>query len=214
MEAGRRAGAAAPNPSAVNEQLKRCEKCRRPRDNADEQRLCPICGDHRLKGYPVRPTFDSSNDEQEIRDALNVLTKHKLNWNVAPFPQDVMQLVEELNHKPNWGAYLQYVDRGQGSEGLTLSVYITEPDAYDHTKPRSVVHYFPVPPAAYDYRSWRRWLFDQLALVDDHERMEHFTIAGEKPYAPSHGPGNNPYLVREVGTEEDRRTSFRGELNP
>jgi hypothetical protein len=152
--------------------------------------------------------------EREIRDACAVLTKCNLNWNVAPFPRDLQQLVVELNHKPKWRATLGYVDRDQGSQGLTLSVYIAEPDAYDHDSSRHVVHYFPVPPAAYDYRSWRRWLFDQLGLVDDHERMEHFTIAGETPYAPSHGPGNNPYLVRELGTETDRRTSFRGELNP
>jgi hypothetical protein len=163
----------------VNDQLKRCDSCHRPRDNAEELRLCPICGtERRLKGYPaVRFTFDSSN------------------------------------HKPNWHAHLGYIDRGQGSEGLTVSVYITEPDAYDHNKPRSVVHYFPVPPAAYDYRSWRRWLFNQLGLVDDHERMEHFTIAGEKPYAPDHKPGRDPYTVVERGTWEDADTSFRGERN-
>ena len=34
-----------------------------------------------------------------------------------------------------------------------------------------------------------------------------------KPYAPSHGPGNDPYLIRETGTDADQRTSFRGELN-
>ncbi len=26
-------------------------------------------------------------------------------------------------------------------------------------------------------------------------------------------PGNDPYLVREIGTDLDRRTSFRGEVN-
>jgi hypothetical protein len=28
-----------------------------------------------------------------------------------------------------------------------------------------------------------------------------------------HGPGNDPYMVREVGTELDVKTSFRGEVN-
>lgn len=27
-------------------------------------------------------------------------------------------------------------------------------------------------------------------------------------------PGNDPYLIRELGSKEDQRTSFRGELNP
>ncbi len=75
-----------------------------------------------------------------------------------------------------------------------------------------MVHYFPVPPAAYDRRSWRRWLFECCREVSTHEDMEYFTINGVKPFAPSHGPGNNPYLVREVGTEIDQRTSYLGVL--
>jgi hypothetical protein len=70
-----------------------------------------------------------------------------------------------------------------------------------------------VPPAAYDVRSWQRWLFDRIGDVDTHERCEHFIVAGEHPYAPSHGPGNDPYLVREIGTALDVATSFRGEVN-
>lgn len=31
-----------------------------------------------------------------------------------------------------------------------------------------------------------------------------------RPYAPSHGPGNDPYLIREIGTVEDVETSFLG----
>lgn len=148
---------------------------------------------------------------------LNVhdeVTTRTANVQRAPWPTDLEEMVAELNHRPRWRVELGYVYRGQDCEGLTLSVYITEPDAYHSGGDRSVVHYFPVPPAAYDYRSWRRWLFDCLREVSTHEEMEHFTIGGEKPYAPSHGPGNNPYIVREVGTEIDRRTSFRGEVNP
>jgi hypothetical protein len=132
----------------------------------------------------------------------------------APWPHFLEHMVEDLNHRPNWTAVLhEDLDRGQGSRGTTLEVHIVEPDAYHPEKLRSVVHWFPVPPAAYDARSWRRWLFDRLRDIDTHEAMEHFTIAGEKPYAPSHGPGNDPYMVREVGTDLDRRTSFRGEVN-
>lgn len=35
-----------------------------------------------------------------------------------------------------------------------------------------------------------------------------------RPFAPNHGPGNDPYTVRQLTTDEDRRTSFRGDLNP
>ena len=35
-----------------------------------------------------------------------------------------------------------------------------------------------------------------------------------RPYAPSHGFGQDPYIVREVGTREDQQMSFRNERNP
>lgn len=79
--------------------------------------------------------------------------------------------------------------------------------------PYRVHHYMPVPPAAYNRQSWQRWLFEQCQLVDRHEACEMFTVDGEKPYAPNHGPGWDPYLVTELTTELDRRTSFRGEAN-
>lgn len=132
----------------------------------------------------------------------------------APWPDDLERLVQGLRHRPTWSTTLvDNYDRGQGCIGLTVVVYITEPDAYHPEQQRSVIHLFPVPAAAYDYRSWRHWLLIQLNSISFHEDMEQFTIDGEKPYAPSHGPGSDPYILREIGTEIDRRTSFRGELN-
>jgi hypothetical protein len=92
----------------------------------------------------------------------------------------------------------------------------------------TVNHYFAVPPATYNRQSWTQWLFDRLGSVDTHERMEDFAFATdhniapdgnadevlERPLAPCHGPGWDPYLVTVERTEADRRTSFRGELNP
>lgn len=135
-------------------------------------------------------------------------------YQAAPFPHGLMRLTEALRYKDGWRFALADIDRGQGSEGLTLVITITCPDSYHPDQMTSVVHYMPVPPAAFDDRSWRRWLFDQISDVETHERCEFFQIDGERPFAPSHGHGQNPYLVRELGTEEDRRMSFRGELNP
>jgi hypothetical protein len=136
------------------------------------------------------------------------------NTNYAPFPEVLDDLVTALHYKPLWSFDLAHLDRGQGSAGLTLAILIDTPDSYNPEVRRSVVHYFPVPPAAYDMRSWRHWLFDCVLDVESHEAMEFFTIDGDKPYAPSHGPGNDPYIVREVGTDEDRRTSYKGVLAP
>jgi hypothetical protein len=132
----------------------------------------------------------------------------------APYPETLSKMIGQVTYKPGWRFMLyDNLDRGQGSKGLTLVINITGPDSYEPDRQISVNHYMLVPPAAFDMRSWRRWLFDQILLVEQHEACEFFTLDGDKPYAPSHGPGNDPYLIREVGTDEDRRTSYRGELD-
>lgn len=132
----------------------------------------------------------------------------------APYPDILATLVENLIYRAGFTFWLaDDYDRGQGSVGLTLFIAIDLPDAYHPQRNRGVSHLFPVPPAAYDMRSWRRWLFDRIGDVELHERMECFIINGEHPYGPSHGPGNDPYMIREMGTELDRRTSFLGKVN-
>ena len=36
---------------------------------------------------------------------------------------------------------------------------------------------------------------------------EFFKVDGERPYQPNHGPGNDPYTIRELTTDEARRTT-------
>lgn len=141
------------------------------------------------------------------------MSRDLFNAQTAPWPRELDDLVDQLAYKAGWGFNLENVDRGQGSEGLTLVIHIVTPDAYHPNQTRGVLHYFPVPPAAYDMRSWRRWLLEQVLLVERHEACEFFQIGGGRPYSPSHGPGNDPYLIREIGTEQDVRTSFRGDLS-
>lgn len=132
----------------------------------------------------------------------------------APYPEALASLVDALAYKDGWKFWLQDLDRGQGSKGLTLVIQRYGPDTYHPDQMMRVNHFMPVPPAAFNRRSWRRWLFDQFLLVEQHEAAEFFQVGGERPYAPLHGPGNSPYLIAELADDEDRRTSFRGELNP
>ena len=130
----------------------------------------------------------------------------------APYPDALADLVDALTYRDGWSFSLSYVDRGQGSQGLTLIVRVECADSYDQTRRRAVLHYLPVPPAAFLPRDWRRWLLDQVLLIETHEACEFFTVDGVKPYAPNHGPGRNPYTVVEYADDVDRRTSFRGEV--
>jgi hypothetical protein len=139
------------------------------------------------------------------------------NAQTAPYPQELADLVESCAYRPGWRACLTPTDfdRGQGSVGLTLVITTKGYDTYHPERGETycVNHYFPVPPAAYDQRSWRRWLFEQFRLVEGHEAAEFFQVGGQRPYAPNHGPGRDPYTVHELGTDEDARTSFRGVLH-
>jgi hypothetical protein len=93
-------------------------------------------------------------------------------------------------------------------------------------------HFFIVPAATYNRDAWCRWLFDQFVKVETHEAMEHFVIRhrtpdgqtsvgtedgqqnfwDERPFAPTHGPGCDPYVVHERTTDRQLRTRFTGEV--
>jgi len=141
----------------------------------------------------------------------------------APYPDQLAAIVRDLAYREHLGWRIWLEDdlvrdpattHGGESRGMTLVVQRCGPDTYNHDQLMAVNHYFPVPPATFDRQSWTRWVFDRLGDVDDHERMEDFVVDGQRPYAPNHGPGRNPYVVHEVGTDIGRRTSFRGQLNP
>lgn len=134
----------------------------------------------------------------------------------APYPAILADLLSRLDYTPGgreWTFTLDDIDRGQGSAGLTLVINISGPNSGPRGGFVSVNHYMPVPPAAFDERSWAWWLFQQVALVELHERMEFFKVDGQPVHPPAHGPGNDPYLVMIYGADIDRRTSFRGELS-
>lgn len=128
----------------------------------------------------------------------------------APYPMELDNLVKGLKYRPGWTFELKHIDRGQGSEGLTLKILILCKDTYNPEENMRVWHYMPVPPAAYNRQSWQRWLFDQLLLVERHEAAEFFQIDDSRPYAPNHGPGNDPYIIFDHGTLQDKRTDYLG----
>lgn len=134
---------------------------------------------------------------------------------VAPYPIVLADMVGACSYRPGWKVDLSHIGRGQGSSGLTLVITTEGYDSYhpDRGQYYSVNHYFPVPPAAYNERSWKRWLFERFCEVERHEAAEFFRVGGETVYPPNHGPGNDPYQLFEVCTPEEADTSFRGLRN-
>lgn len=139
----------------------------------------------------------------------------------SPWPEALDQLVQRLRYqREGYNAHLfTDLDRGQGCKGLTLVIDARVANSYKPGSQLTVAHYFPVPAAAYNARTWMRWLFDRLRDVATHELMEEFAIEnpdGElaRPFAPNHSDGNDPYSVRELGTVEDAETTSSGIHRP
>lgn len=133
----------------------------------------------------------------------------------CPFPHELAALVAELEYRPNWEFAIGNCDRRNGCKGFTLVITTCGYDSYHPELGESyrVMHYMPVPPATFNRRSWQNWLFEQLLLVERHEAAEFFSVSGERPYAPLHSPGNDPYMRTELSTAAERDTSFRGRRN-
>jgi len=130
----------------------------------------------------------------------------------APPPTPLEDIVRSLRYKPGWTFWLETSERGQGCAGLTLWIQIEGSDTHDLERIIRVNHLMIVPAAAYNFQSWMRWVFEQILLVERHEAMEFFRVAGTQPYAPNHGPGFDPYTVFELTTERDRKTRYTGEV--
>lgn len=143
-----------------------------------------------------------------------------INEQYAPYPNDLELLVRALSYRPGWTFRLENMVRdpadshGAPAGGLTLVIFADVHDTYHPELRRPVNHYFIVPAATYDRGSWRRWLLDRVLEVERHEACEWFAVDGERPFAPNHGPGRDPYTIFEYSNDENRRTSFKGELKP
>lgn len=125
-----------------------------------------------------------------------------MNNQTAPFPHALKGIVDSLKYRKGWSFSLdEDYDRGQGCTGLTFNIFVQADDSYAERVTR-VQHLMPVPAAAYNAKAWRRWVFEQILLVERHEAAEFFELDGKKPFAPHHLPGNDPYTVFEPGTEE------------
>jgi len=121
-----------------------------------------------------------------------------------PESADILrELVPQITYKPGWTFELHDINRGQGCEGLTLSIRAQVRNSHDPDEIIGIDHSMPVLPAAYDRDSWVRWIMEQIMLVEQHETMEFFRIAGVAPYFPEHAPGKNPYAIKIIKTHDE-----------
>jgi hypothetical protein len=121
------------------------------------------------------------------------------------------RVVNEAACLPGWK-----FDLWDDDGALRLIIQIRGVDNYDHTRPFVVNHVHPVPMTTYNERSWQRWLYERCMRTMTHELGEslRFGDAQLRPFAPMHGPGEDPYTVHETRPEIDALTTQDGSVRP
>ena len=118
-------------------------------------------------------------------------------------------LVAQVRCKPGWSFRLKDEN---GALRFVIRVEGYDSAQPDDLTPNMIDHYFPVPTATYNEKTWRRWMFEMCRGVENHELGEWFRIGSEWPFAPLHGPGENPYMVHEFRPVEDALTTQNGSI--
>jgi hypothetical protein len=116
-------------------------------------------------------------------------------------------LVSKLSCKPGWSFRLLEEDGA-----LRLVIFVPGRDSYNPERSLAVNHFFPVPIATYNEKSWCRWLFEMCRRLENHELGEWFKVGNTRPFAPLHGPGEDPYTVHEYRSEIDARVLQDGSV--
>lgn len=114
------------------------------------------------------------------------------------------EMITHTTCKPGWR--FEFTD---DDEGFRLRILVPVDDSRGGFL-KGVYHFFPVPLTTWNEKSWRRWVFECCRQVEDHELGEWFVVKGVRPFSPLHGPGNNPYMVRELSTQEEVDTDQSG----
>jgi hypothetical protein len=118
-------------------------------------------------------------------------------------------LIARVHCKPGWIFRLAEED---GALRLVILVPGLDSSTPNRRRPMDVQHFFPVPTATYNERSWRRWVFERCRDVENHELGEWFRDGAERPFQPLHGPGEDPYTVHEFRSEVDGLTTQDGSV--
>lgn len=121
------------------------------------------------------------------------------------------KVVSEAKCKPGWSFRLVDEDGA-----LRLFIRIKGVNNYDHSQPFTVNHPHPVPTATYNEASWRRWVFEQCRRSMNHELGESLRFGPDevRPFAPMHGPGEDPYTTHEIRPESDALITQDGSSRP
>ena len=149
----------------------------------------------------------------------------------APWPAELEALVKRSRYRAHEGWRTQLIPdllrdpadtHGAEGRGTTLVVTTEGFDTYHPEAGREyrVRHFFIVPAATYNAASWSRWLLERYMDVERHECMENFILENgphevlERPFSPTHGPGDDPYVVHEYAAAGAQHRRYDERADP
>lgn len=119
-------------------------------------------------------------------------------------------LVSQVKCKPGWSFRLKDED---GALRLVIHVEYYDSATPDDDTPFGLNHLRPVPMATYNEATWKEWLFKCCQDVENHELGEWFRFSNtDRPFAPCHGPGEDPYTVHMSRPAIDLLTTQDGSV--
>lgn len=118
------------------------------------------------------------------------------------------KLVEEVSYKPGWELKIVEED---GALRLKMTDWQCV-DAYNPGVSFPLSHFHPVPIATYNEKTWKRWIYEQCRRTENHEIGEWLRWGDDRPFAPLHAPGEDPYTVHEFRDNVDAQTTQDGSM--
>lgn len=119
----------------------------------------------------------------------------------APWPQDLADIVAQVEYKPTWSFELVEGERNDNVSGLTLLITERTLDAHKYKRGKGngkgidITYPFSVPAVIHSREGWIYWLWECIADAEAHERGEWFKVDGERPFAPRHVPEADGYRI-------------------
>lgn len=113
--------------------------------------------------------------------------------------------LEEIKYKKGWTFYLQWPT----ADCVVWKLMIVSETANSRHEEQMirVRHEFMVPPADYHEHVWLAWIFERIQDVEaKHEAGEFFQYKDDRPFAPHHGNGQDPYRVWFMGSYGETET--------
>jgi hypothetical protein len=100
---------------------------------------------------------------------LSMAEVHEQTWDVL---EQVLTRIRYTRDQPPDGRF-QLV-RDDVSNYAVLYIFTYNPNTYRPDEMRYTRHEFVVPVATYHHAAWRRWLFDRILSIENHETSECF----------------------------------------